>query len=1238
MNVIDMYDYYFFDKPCRKLNKDECRFVLCDKSIVYRRIVADETIRRNVNDYPDILEYMLYNVSGETGLPAHYSCCMDYTGGHVCNAIPIMIGSKLEKQLVRQLCANLDLPFDRLFDDTYLHQVYAATFLINGTFYYSVFRESNNNKICHNTRSKFRGEETVAYYYDMTYNRGIKLYTGRNGHLKVNDRDGKEISNVTKETLAQLYNECLRNPDHYSLNPNEVAGFFSAVKQQGFSGIDSFKNKIYTNYSIGLNNCLDKIHPTAVSHPICNTSLMMGKVNLGISQRLSYPKSKSEVKKQNEQKLKMCTGGLSTGYLVESQRRRNTRKVKQTHDEQQDNLATHSEKHSAPMKTNRDVVSETMFGSNEIKTSGFIEKIENGERNGPSMFNQVTVPYLPFVRLLSSTVQKLQVEHVHAESSKTVPKDAVGFICMKYVGNISTAGKNMLFTDRVHISYGHVHEVITKIEDALTQNAEGMVYATSTITTCNASMRIVINNAVTKYSLINGDLLLDFLVWLKFTVHPFIWIKPVGGYVCVYFFEGVPLLEYVRQDRLYNLLDGLMNTEKGARCLSSAESLCLTRNELELIRHKSYSGKCKGMQYELNGILDKDDSTNMFVIQMSNSKCTNTRTLTDHQRAGTSLLASQLDQYTEFTPPSKRSVSVNARKSACVNVYYQKAADFIRGFNIFTDPDAYERRLAERQLETHGIPTRVTLDQFRLMREDANNCPQPQFNGDVANTDGEKCLQKSSGISSGNTIYGKTCDQYALRNFYMMCTIFADIDGFNVEDANVMDKSVDLCLRFSYSFSLTFLDRTTKGVDVLIPPAKDSVRVCGWTENGDPLAVLFMVCSIRTDGSEPSSRVHFPNGECGQTSDCDDKNSTSNNASVADSGIQFPPFRKMSVIKSKDGSYHVYILRNDAALLRTVKQQRDKLSRTTFVNTNDPFGTIEEINPYEVLDYLQTNVARFTVSSSGERVVTIDFRAHGRVDKYDGIKVVNSFGQKGLALIRDVQPYVKSPVQLVMNVCSFVSRQPVGQFLQMKRNFPRNMNSTAGEPYLAGFSSVFFTETEPTTKTCLVRFDEMMRSVIITIGLTSFQNIKSSLDNVYNPRGLLCPPQARQILNLYRCYGIAYKISGDRYEPYSTREDVNNIFNLFDACKKELDETIIKRKNEKSKCTEKTAKRKHRVKDTTFCDVGERRKLAMGKEEILGETIVERELEKNKVLEKTAKRKPRVIDDTFSNKRKKRKC
>lgn len=1162
MDVIDIYDYYFFDRPLRRMPNSECKFELCDKSIVYRRVVADETGRRNEDGYVDILEYMQYNVSGDTGLPSYYSCCMNYDGGHVCNAIPIMIGSRLERELIRNLCVAIGIPFDRLYDEKYLHEVYAAAFLVNGAFYYSVFRESNNNKMCHNTKSKFRGEETVAYFYDTTYNRGIKLFTGKNGQLKVNDRDGKEISEVTEETLAQLYAECLQRPEHYTLDPHEVARFFAAVKLQGFTGIDSFKNKIYTNYSIGLNTCLDKLHPAVVSHPSWNASLMMGKVNLGISQKLSYPKSKSEVKKQNEQKLRMSSGGMSTGYLVESQRRRNTRKTKKTAGDQESAttcVEPRPSTSSAVLVNSATGMSETMFGSNEVKTNGLIEKFENCEKNGPSMFNQVTVPYLPFVRPLSSTVQKLQVEHVHAESSKTVPKDAAGFICMMYVGNISTAGKNMLFTDRVRVSYGHVQEVIKKIEDGLCLRSEDLVKVSGGPAE-TTGIRIVINNAVSKYSLRERRHIIDFMVWIKCAVHPFVWIKPVKEYVCLYFFEGVPLLEYDRSERLYEVIGKIIVTETGRRCLESGRrAMRFTRNELELIREEAVTL----LEKEPNDRETPDDEkNNKFLMRMFKSR---DGTIGHRQQnCAMSSLSRQLDQYTEYTPPSKRSVSVNARKSACANIYFQKAAALIRGFNVFTDPESYEKKVAEKAYADHGTPVRVTLEQFRFMREDGNNCPQPQFgkNGGKDRDDERRIRRKPSPATTG--------DLYAMRNFYMLRTVFADIDGFNVEDANVLDESVDLCLRFSYSFALTFLDKTSRGVDVLIPPPKDSVRVCAWNDRGEPLAVIFMICTIRTDGSEPRTSE---NGGGGGVS--------------KHRGLHFPPFRKVSVIMSDDGSYHVYVLRNDAVLLRAIKKQREVWLEEAA--DRDEYGTVEEINPYDALDSLQTKVSRFAISpdEDSDYVVTVDFRAHGRVDKYDGIKVLNSFGQKGLALIKDIRPYITeddasppeitpvcAPVQLVMNVCSFVSRQPVGQYLQMKKNFYAKAKSAAGEPCLTGFSSVFFTETEPTTKTCLVRLDEMMRSVIVTVGLTSFQNIKTSLDNIYNPNGLLCPPQVRQILGLYRCFGIAYNIAGDRYEHYSTRAEVTSLFDLFEECMEGLKETVTSKKTDnKNKKGQKTKKR-----------------------------------------------------------------
>lgn len=1070
MDVVEIYDHYYYDRPARVFSTG-CAFTVCRESILYRRLAAADPRDAAV----DVLEYMLYNVSNETGLPSYYCCCMSYDGGHVCNAIPLMIGSKLEKRVVLLLCSMLGLDAGALYDADYYHKVFAGAFLVNGTFYYSVFRESNNNKVCHNKKSKFRGAETVCYFYDIKYNRGIKLFTKADGGgaLYVNDRDGREIADVNENTLKQLYKECLSRPELYTLDTRLVRGFFAAVERQGLSGIDGFKNKIYTNYTIGLNTFLDKLHPSAMTHPMWNTSLMMGKINLGISQRLSYPKTKSEVKKQNEQKLKMCTGGTSTGYLVETQRRRNTRKMTRARGARRPEAAAAA---TQPSKS--------PLGSNEVKTVGLIEKLENGERNGPSTFNQVSVSYIPLIKVLSCTVQKLQAEHVHAESSKTVPEDASGFICMKYVGNISTAGKNMLFTDRVRVSYGHVRRVVARVELALETAAAARLVGARRRPLERGALHVVINNAVTEYA-VAGDRVVDLMIHVKARAHRFAWLKVVADYACVYFYEGVPLLAARADEYAYRLLYERRTTAVGAAALRETDEICLSRHEMELLCDPSgrASSTCETNRL-INRCFRKLAVADYAPFAYERATDDDYAASVDDRQ---SVLSKHTDQFTEFTPPSKRSVSVNARKSACINVYYKRAADLVRGFNIFTDPDAYEAKVAERNLARHDVPGRVTASAFAAMRGDATNCPQPQY------------------------------ADPSLDNFYLLRTIFADIRGHNVEDANVLDASVDLCLTFAYSFSLTFVDRTARGVDVVVPDARGCARICAWDEDGRPTAVLFLLCTVHKDPA-----------------DGDD--------------IHFPPFRKVSVIKDADGSYRVYMLRNDAVLIRAVRALAGSAAAA-------------EVVPADALVSLRTTVSRFRANAT-DRVVVVDFRASGTADKYDGIKVVNSFGQKGLALVKDLREYVRPcadprslahcPVQLVMNVCSFVSRRPIGQHMQMSRNFRQETTSAAGEPCTSGFCAVFFTEGEPTTKTCLVRLDEMMRSVIITAGLSCFQNMKASTDNVYNPNGVMCPPQTRQILDLYRCYGAAYRIDGDEYSPYATRDEVTRLFDLYEACASRL--------------------------------------------------------------------------------------
>lgn len=1244
MNVVEMYDYYFLTDAQRRFD-DRCEFGVCKNNIVYRRMqcavseckrtaefnghctndserndTGVDAERENwsggdVHGLSDVLEYMLYNVSGDIGLPAHYSCCMYFykkaddenidatttTGyaesGHVCNAIPIMIGSRLEQKIVKQLAKLLGVQVSHLYDAEYLHKVYSGAFLVNGTFYYSVFRESNNNKICHNSKSKYRGDETVAYFYDKTCNRGVKLFTDQLGQLRINDRDGMELTEVTSDVMLQLYEECVPNSRHYSLDMGLIKGFFSSVKELGLAGIDDFKNKIYTNYSIGLNTFLDKLPLSAMRNPMWNSSLMVGKVNSGISQRLSYPKSKSETKKLNEQKLKMCTGGMSTGYLVETQRRRNTRKPGASKAETRQNGTTDNEvgqkrKHvqedveqtggqkrkkggdfSEPVSQIAEVVKTppcpvqstvstkyTILGSKDIKTSGLLEKLEQGERNGPSTFNQVSVSYLPLIRVLSNTVQKLQVEHVHAESSKTVPRDAYGFICMKYMGNISTAGKNMLFADRVQVAYGHVQDIVDAIERGLDYMAhtsredkttDPLVLFNDSSSTQNPTgttdsvdrMYIVINNAVTSWT-VPRHRLIEFLVFLKTKCHQYAWIKLIGRYLCVYYYEGVPLLRYERDEMMFQVLKVHTGGNRlvDSDVASNVDCMFFSRDELELLASIDISSdasqRCSKIEHtsKTNKLIDR------WFMRCHNDGGIE---IVDHS----SILAKQLNQYTDYTAPAKRSVSVNARKSACTNVYYQRAAEMIRGFSIFVDPDAYEQSTAKQVNIEHGVPEWVTLRDFARTRRELDNCPQPQYSGDT----NDNCL----------------------ANFYMVRTVFADIAGYNVEDANVLDSSVDLHLSFSYSFSLTFVDRTKSGLDIIVPPAKNAASVCCWDADGNPTTVMFMVCTIRKkcDNSDCSDDTDDLDEMLSNSTDVrmvlennSGKNSGSNSrrqySAAKNDSLAFPPFRKLSVVRSEDGIYHVFFMRNDAVLLRTLRRMRSEaaterpnMSNAVRLAENDYlFVCKPEVNPYDAVDYMRTNITTFEVNA-GERVVTIDTRVRGTSDKYDGVKIVNSFGQKGLALIKDLKPYFghcpvtscNVPVQLVMNNCSFVSRQPIGQYLQMKKNMFAVTNSTAGEPTSVGYTAVFFTETEPVTKSCLVRFDEMMRSVIITLGMSTFQNLKSSQDNVYNPYGLLYPPQTRQILSLYRCVGVAYNFTGDTTVPYASREEVQQLLDIYDV-------------------------------------------------------------------------------------------
>lgn len=92
------------------------------------------------------------------------------------------------------------------------------------------------------------------------------------------------------------------------------------------------------------------------------------------------------------------------------------------------------------------------MGSAEHK-NGIVYKSNKNKEQSSSLFVQINHSHAHNLQSLQMTAQKLRVKHVYAASARNVPNDSFGYICCKYIGNIGTAGNNMLFVDDVKISY-----------------------------------------------------------------------------------------------------------------------------------------------------------------------------------------------------------------------------------------------------------------------------------------------------------------------------------------------------------------------------------------------------------------------------------------------------------------------------------------------------------------------------------------------------------------------------------------------------------------------------------------------------------------------------------------------------------------------------------------------------------------------------------------------------------------
>lgn len=1083
-------DYLYYEQPYRRVS-NRYEITICRSSILYKTVSSiirddcqrtkakqsvsekfahheDENVRilteRILNGNDILLRLIKRNVS--------YTACIQddnlNTTKHVCDAHMIMIGCELEKKILNRLSRLLSEENHEKNNndevcfkiDERKHEILKGAYISHGCLYYSVFREVNNNTICYEMGMN---KEITFYLYDKDFNRGHKFFLkesdeNRNVKLLCNNRDGKIIQMTNCDMLSVYYKKCTHEKwhPHIEADPSLQKDYMLRVRDYSRS-VDSHKNKRYLCYAQSVQICLDKLNVfEGKVMDSCRQLFMRGITFWGISHTLNYEPSKSEHNKNYNKRMMMIKmnerndKGLTNSYTLNKRRKLNNGRIT-----------------TSTTTTDNDQNDE--MGSAEHK-NGIMYTFQANKENSSSLFVQISHSHFHNLQELQMTAQKLRVKHVYAVSARNVSKDSFGYICCKYIGNIGTAGKNMIFADGVEISYGHEDLVGIRVLDAISRNCgDGnrlffFYDKTKRNDDDDDDVVIVLNNIITKYAVSLKTLSVQSRTKIIKT------IKSAYEFAEIVFWTDKAKKETHRRRRNFiciNITPGIPFRKFAGLDKYDLKNVYLSRTELEQF-YKSTIRQTNDDD-DMDAIID---GTNQFLCELIDRR----------EIECCSMLSKKVGHKTEFTLPPKRAVSVNAYKSSLPNKSFITLARMThKNVQIFVDPEAFEKD----EIKRNGRQT----NRFELIR----NTFDDNIQGDTS-------------------------------NMYYLNTAFGDIDGMNVEDAYVLDKNVDLHLWCVVSYSLTFEEPEGK-IAVLLPSIYRSVCVSLRNAEGEPVQVFVLLATIYSENE-----------------------------------INFPVFRNVCVFKTKDkiNTYTVYAVISEEILISKIIpcDKEGRPLHTVFC------GMSLETERFE---YYKPKSKNGPTDSSSVYYRRIDFVAIFKNKHFNGIKIVNSFGQKGLATVdTDLSTTLKTVegpddkpgdfVNLVTNNCSLISRCASGQLLQMKQNFPctvkvdgKQQEQTRG---VIGRVPFFFTDNMPSLSTAPMRFDEMQKTTLVANAVPITLNFRSNC-NINNVKGLCYPKDSRHVLNLYESIiNSSFRMSNFNEQIYTTSDDVNAIVEVYEEYQK----------------------------------------------------------------------------------------
>lgn len=1095
MSQSNIDDYLYFSNPYRRVS-DRYEITLCESSTLYKTLsteTATAPVRetyidddhgggggsRAPEEVPSLTRSVLLAddlLQSLVNRGVSYTACIQDgrdAEKHACDAYTVMIGGLVEKKILRLLNDMLETP---LRIDERKREILKGAYIAHGCLYYSVFREVNNNTIVYEMG---KNKEITFYMYDKDFNRGHKLFlaektdgepgtaTTTTVELLCNNRDGKIIKMSDGVALSIYYEKCTHRDwhPHISADLSVQIEYMTRVRDYSKS-IDCHKNKRYICYAQSMQICFDKLNVFDDKvMDSCRRLFARGITFWGVSHTLNYEPSKDDHNKNYNKRMMLIKMNEQNEKRVNvarpSKRRKLVRKNSTT------TTTTTEDGGGNGSGGGGCCDGEDEMGSAEHKNGIMYKSRSNKDQSVSSLFVLVGHSNLHNLRALQMTAQKLRVKHVYAASARNVSEDSFGYVCSRYVGNIGSAGKNMLFVDGVQISYGHEDlvgiDILRKIATSAATDGIFRIAGNGDDHDHDDDVVVTLNNFVTRYAVsktavtaVDKENRLEIVKIVK-SAYKFaevlFWTDGEENkkrFVCINVTPGVAFRKF-----------------PGLRRYGGFHDFYLSRTELE----QFYETIVRTDDDDVDDGDDLVEATNKFLRRSVD------REGLDCQSA----LAKCVDYKTDFTLPAKRSVAVGAYKSSLPSKSYATLARMThKNLQIFVDPRAFEK---DETLKNDRL-----INRFDLIRN----------------------------------VGGDGDDERRVSNVYYFNVAFGDVDGLNVEDAYVLDADVDLHLWCVLSYSLTFEEPPEGRVAVLLPAIETCVCVSS-RRDGEPVQMTILLATV-----------------------------------YAENEISFPVFKNVRIFKDAAGgggvgrrgnvTYTVYAVVSDEVLVSLAKE-RDKVGEL----------------PYRAFRGILLETERFPRFKAASSSTTTSPIFHRRIDfagvfkckRFDGIKIVNAFGQKGLATARAnlSHPTVEGPddkrgdfVNLIANNCSLISRCAGGQLLQMKQNFPCAIASDDKRTVrgIAGRVPFFFTDNLPTSSTTPMRFDEMQKTTYVANSLPLALNVRANY-NVNNVDGLCYPPDAVHVLRLYESIvHSSFRMNRFDKNMYTTQRDVDTIRKVFE--------------------------------------------------------------------------------------------